>query len=365
MNAQTCPDLNTFLVTIGDLLRRQLPDTRFLRQLGAGPIKNRLLDYVMRGGKNLRPAMTCLACGALGGAPEDAIDAGIAIEMTHTWTLVHDDIIDRDETRRGGPSIHAGIRMEYSDWDHHNPAMTPEHLGLSMALLIGDAQHAMAMDILAQAGLNGRLPMDLALFLIGELEGKALPALLTGEVDDIFQTGLPLHRITREEILLMLERKTAALLTFSVVSGGLIALGKPDLRHPGIQALHTFGNSLGTAFQLQDDILGITGDTQTLGKPIGSDFKEGKRTLAVKIAWENGSSQQKSRIQHLLGKADLTETEVLEMRALVLTLEGVEHTEKLASQHVSRALDALKILPETHYRNLLADIAKFTVTRRK
>jgi geranylgeranyl diphosphate synthase, type I len=365
VNPETRPDLNTFLVTIGDLLRKQLPDTQFLRQLGAGPIKDRLLDYVMRGGKNLRPAMTCLACGALGGEPEKAVDVGIAIEMTHTWTLVHDDIIDRDETRRGGPSIHAGIRMEYSDWEHHNPSMTSDHLGLSMALLIGDAQHAMAMDILAQAGLKGRLPTDLVLFLIGELEGKALPALLTGEVDDIFQTGLPLNQISREEILLMLERKTAALLTFSVVSGGLIALGKPDLHHPCIQALHTFGNNLGIAFQLQDDSLGITGDSLTLGKPIGSDFKEGKRTLAVKIAWENGSLKQKARIQQLLGKADLSETEALEMQTLVLSLGGVDHTEKLASHHIAVALDTLKTLPETHYRNLLADIADFTVTRRK
>ncbi len=150
------PDLGHFLSKTGGLLRSRLKNTEFLSQLGAGPIKDRLLDYVTRGGKNLRPAMTCLACGALGGEPLDALDIGIAIEMTHTWTLVHDDIIDRDDTRRGGPSIHARIRMDYADYEKNNPVMTAEHLGLSMALLVGDAQHAMAMNILAQARSCGK-----------------------------------------------------------------------------------------------------------------------------------------------------------------------------------------------------------------
>ncbi|MGB3976259.1 MAG: polyprenyl synthetase family protein [bacterium] len=365
MNSKNRPGLNSFLEAVGAQIRFSLLHAPFLQQLGKGLIKDRLLDYVIRGGKNMRPAMTCLACGALGGEPEHAIDVGIAIEMTHTWTLVHDDIIDRDETRRGGPSIHAAIRMEYLDWQDHNPAMTPDHLGLSMALLIGDAQHAMAMDILSYAGRSGRLPPELALYLIGELEGKVLVALLSGEVDDIFQTGIPLNKITREEILLMLERKTGALLTFSVVSGGLVALGTPNPTHPYIQALKTYGNNLGIAFQLKDDILGITGNEQTLGKPIGSDFKEGKRTLAVKTAWENASPNEKKRIETLLGKTDLKEDEALEMRSLVISTGALDQTERLASQHIDLALEALMTLPETHYRNLLADIATFTITRKK
>lgn len=365
MNLKNSPDLNSFLEAVGTRLRTHLLQAPFLSQLSNGPIKDRLLDYVIRGGKNLRPAMACLACGALGGEPENAIDVGVAIEMTHTWTLVHDDIIDRDETRRGGPSIHAGIRMEYHDWEDNNPAMTADHLGTSLALLIGDAQHAMAMDILSYAGLKGQIPANLALFLIGELEGKVLVALLSGEVDDIFQTGIPLNKITQEEILLMLERKTGALLTFSVVSGGLVALGTPNPTHPHIEALKTYGDNLGIAFQLKDDILGITGDEKILGKPIGSDFKEGKRTLAVKTAWDNGSPNEKSRIEALLGKADLNEDEALEMRSLVISTGALEQTEKLAAQHIDLALEALRSLPETLYRNLLADIAKFTLTRKK
>lgn len=358
-------DLKQFLDQTGEYLRNRLPETPFLCQLGAGPIKDRLLDYLVRGGKNIRPAMTCLACGALGGEPETAIDVGIAIEMTHTWTLVHDDIIDRDETRRGGPSIHAKIRSDYKNLEHINPGMTADHLGLSMALLVGDAQHAMAIDILSQAALTQKLPSDLVLYLIAELEGKVLPALLSGEVDDVFQTGIPLHRITQEEIILMLERKTAALLTFAVVAGGLTGLGRPEPFHPNIHALRTYGNSLGIAFQLQDDMLGIISDESTLGKPVGSDFKEGKRTLAIKFAWENASQPQQSRLESLLGKPDLSDLEIDEIRNLVDTLGGLKHTETLALQHVELALNALKIIPDSVYRKQLENIAKYTIERNK
>ncbi|MCD4654136.1 polyprenyl synthetase family protein, partial [bacterium] len=181
-------------------MRQRLLETVFLSQLGAGPIKDRLLDYLLRGGKNLRPAMTGLACGAVGGNPSDTLDIGMAIEITHTWTLVHDDIIDRDNSRRGGPSVHAKVLEDYPDWELSNPGMTAEHLALSMALLVGDAQHAMAMEIMAKAGLSKNLSAELILFLITELEGKILPALLTGEVDDVFQTGIPLDQITCDEI---------------------------------------------------------------------------------------------------------------------------------------------------------------------
>jgi geranylgeranyl diphosphate synthase, type I len=358
-------DLKLFLDQIGEYMRVRLHKTPFLCQLGAGPIKDRLLDYLVRGGKNIRPAMTCLACGALGGEPEKAIDVGIAIEMTHTWTLVHDDIIDRDETRRGGPSVHARIRNDYKNWGHINPGMTADHLGLSMALLVGDAQHAMAIDILSQAALAQELPANLVVYLIAELEGKVLPALLSGEVDDVFQTGVPLHRITREEILLMLERKTAALLTFAVVSGGLIGLGKTEPFHPSIHALRTYGNGLGIAFQLHDDLLGITGNEPTLGKPVGSDFKEGKRTLAVKFAWDNANHKQQLRLEKLLGKPDLSDKEIDDIRCLLDTLGALKYVEKLAAQHVDLAINALNTIPKTLYRTQLENIAKYTIERNK
>lgn len=365
MNGQRFDTLNAYLQATGERIRERLRSVAFLQQLGAGPIRDRLLDYVMRGGKNLRPALVHIACGAVGGNPDDALDIGIAIEITHTWTLVHDDIIDRDDSRRNGPSVHARIREDYAGWELNNPGMTVDHLGLSMALLVGDAQHAMAMEIMSRAGMSGAIPPDLALYLIAELEGKVLPALLTGEVDDVFQTGIPLETITRREILLMLQRKTAALLTYSVVAGGLIGLGRPEPLHPMIQALRTYSDNLGIAFQLRDDILGIEGDETTLGKPVGSDFREGKRTLAVKIAWDNGSVSEKHVIETLLGKPDLCLDDVIRLKTLVEDLGGIETVSEMASRHIETALDAARSLPASRYRDFLVAIADYTVRRQK
>ncbi|MCD4653422.1 polyprenyl synthetase family protein, partial [bacterium] len=263
------------------------------------------------------------------------------------------------------PSVHAKVLEDYPDWELSNPGMTAEHLGLSKALLVGDAQHAMAMEIMAKAGLSKNLSAELVLFLIIELEGKILPALLTGEVDDVFQTGIPLDQITCDEIILMLQRKTAALLTYSVTAGGLIGIGKPDIQHPFIQSLRVFSDNLGIAFQLRDDILGILGSEEKLGKPIGSDFKEGKRTLAVKIAWKNGSAHEKKIIEKLLGKPDLTNKEIDQLRNLVCDLNGVFSVEKLATEHIQTALSSLEKLPDTKYRSLLRKIAEYTLKRHK
>ncbi len=192
-----------------------------------------------------------------------------------------------------------------------------------------------------------------------------LPALFSGEVDDVFQAGIPLKSITCDEILLMLQRKTAALLEFSVVAGGLAGLGKTDPLNPGISALRTYGNSLGIAFQLRDDILGICGDETALGKPVGSDFKEGKRTLAVKIAWENGNAADRIRIERLLGKTDMTSLEVQEMRSLVVSSGGVDAVERLAAEHIVSARRALLSLPDSPSLRLLDSIADFTIKRTK
>lgn len=365
MKTEISKELKAYLDQTGVVLRERLQSTPFLGQLGAGPIKDRLLDYILRGGKNLRPALTRLACEAVGGQGDQAIDVGIAIEITHTWTLVHDDIIDRDDARRNGPSVHAKIREDYADWADINPGMTAEHLAHSMALLVGDAQHAMAMNILSQTGLTGNLKPELALFLISELEGNVLPALLTGEVDDVFQTGYPLSQITVDEILLMLRQKTAALLTFSVTAGGLIGLNGIDLQHPYILALKSYSENLGIAFQLQDDLLGILGDEDKLGKPVGSDFTEGKRTIAVKTAWVNATNSQKKTMERLLGKPDLTRDEIDLLRQLVIDCKGIDRVRSMAEEHIQRAHKALDELPDSQAKQFLAEIADYTINRQK
>ena len=357
--------LSMFLKDIGDKVIHELTDSAFIGNLPGGLIRDRILDYSLRGGKHLRPGLMVAACGAVGGNPDPVLPIAVATEMFHTWTLVHDDIIDRDDHRRGGLTMHARILKDFRDCGDLPPGVSCEHLSHSMALLIGDAQHGMVVDMMAQAGLTGGIAAELVLHLITCLEGKVLPALLTGEVSDVLQSHEPLDRISIDDIELMLRRKTGALLTFAVCAGAMIGLNTHEQTHPWIKALCSYGDNLGLAFQMRDDVLGIIGDAETLGKPIGSDFREGKRTLAVKFAFDHASLTGRARIEALLGKPDMSESEVDEIRNLVLENGGVKHVESLAERLIAASLAALDALPESNSRDILRIIAEYTIYRKK
>jgi geranylgeranyl diphosphate synthase, type I len=357
--------LQTFLTDIGERVREELISAPFIQRLPDGLIKDRILDYSLQGGKCLRPALTCAACGAVGSDPWKALPVGVAIEMFHTWTLVHDDIIDRDQFRRGGPTVHHRIYNDYANWSQGKPSIPRDHLAHSLALLTGDAQHGFVMDILTRAGLEKILPPELVLHLIYLLEGQVLPDLLSGEVSDVLQTGLTLESITEQEIERMLQQKTGVLLTFATIAGGLIGLNTVDHNHPFINALNRYGSNLGLAFQLRDDILGIYGDEQKLGKPIGSDFREGKRTLIVKYAYEASDTNTRKYFKSLLGKSDLNQDEISILKKLVTDSGATERVEQKSENLIETSRTALKILPDSKFKQILIDIADYTVYRQK
>ena len=352
-----------FLEEIGREVKQIFLSSPFIQRLPDGIIKSRILDYSLRGGKNLRPALLCAASCAVGGSIEQSIMVGAAIEMFHTWTLVHDDIIDQDLTRRGGPTIHKRIFDDFKNWT--DSAVTRAHLAHSLALLTGDAQHGFVLELMTRAATTKKLSSDLVLHLISDLEGVVLPELLCGEVSDVLQTAVSLETITQEEIERMSERKTGALLEFSVVAGGMIGINTTDRSHPRLTALSLYGKNLGIAFQLRDDILGILGNEKTLGKPIGSDFREGKRTLPVKFAYSLLNAESKNELSHLIGKADLSDNEVDYLKSLIVKSGAIELVEEKAEKLINDSCEALGLLPQSRYRDILEAIATYTVSRNK
>ncbi len=360
----TAVNLSAFLITIGQRIQKALVDSRFIRSLPDGLIKDRILDYALRGGKFLRPALVYAAAGAVGGDPNRTIPMGVAIEMFHIWTLVHDDIIDRDDFRRGGRTTHAQIYRDFADWSAHN-TIPRKHLAHSLAILIGDAQHGLVMDILVDAWETKILPADIVLTLIAELEGRVLPALLTGEVSDILQSGQRLQSISVDEIQQMLQRKTGALLQFAGTAGGVIGLNVTDPNHPYLSALSRYGESLGLAFQLRDDILGIMGTEEELGKPICSDFREGKRTIAIKLAYDHVGQDSRNRIERLLGNPSLAAADAEWLTQTVIRSGALNKIETWSRKLINTAHTALEELPCSEYRDVLTAIAEFCVTRRK
>ena len=319
-------------------------------------------SYVARPGKKLRPVVLMLSAGAVGGDETAALPAAAAVEVFHTWTMVNDDIMDNDGTRRGGPSVHEEFRRAALESPGYSEEEAREY-GRDIAILAGDVQHGWAVSLLAECAGNGINP-DVVLDLIRILESQVLNDIARGQALDIEYSKRPLGEVTLEETLLMSRLKTGALYEFAAKAGAMIGLDSADASRPEVDALAQFGSCCGTAFQLQDDVLGIIGDEQTLGKPVGTDIREGKRTPIVHFAFHNANAEERTTLGAILGKRDATGPEVAEARDLLTALGGVERTAELARQWLQDALDHLQILPPSEERELLASVARYMVRRR-
>jgi geranylgeranyl diphosphate synthase type I len=318
--------------------------------------------YLKAGGKSLRPAVLLFSCGAVGGDEEKAIPAAAAVEVYHTWTLVHDDIIDRDGTRRGVPTVHEELK---------NRAVKKlglkgeeaQHYGQAIAILAGDLQQGWTISLLTELVREKGISPILVLQLILDLEVDVQCNLIEGEALDIQYSKMPVESLTEEKILSMLWKKTGALYQFAGKAGAMIGIDQPNGRHPYVEALSLFTSNCGIAFQLQDDILGILADEKKLGKPVGSDIREGKRTLIVHHALAEANRNEKSLILKTIGNPKATAAQVKLVTKLFQELGSIAYTAELAQKYVRRAVAALEALPESDYKKLLMMWADYMINR--
>jgi geranylgeranyl diphosphate synthase type I len=325
-------------------------------------IREAVYSYVNRAGKRLRPAVLLLSCGAVGGKEEEAIPAAAAVEMFHTWTLVHDDLIDNDEKRRGGYTVHAQSSL-IAKQEMNYPDHQAKDYGRDIAILAGDVQQGWSVSLLCDCSLKRNVKPEVTLTLIRMLESYVLNTLVSGETLDIQFAKQPIESFKPEEILDMLWRKTGALYEFAAKAGAMIGLGTTEVTDKRIVALSNFTSKCGTAFQLQDDILGIVGDEKQLGKPVGSDIREGKRTTIIYYAFKNASPQQKSKLESVLGKAEATKEQIDEVTQLLVQLGGISETKRMAERIIEEARPELDILPDSQYKKLLLGWADFMISR--
>lgn len=345
-------------------VRDYILDPRFLERFHPEDVRWAVTAYVRYGGKRLRPAILLFACGAVGGDEQTALPAAAAVEIFHTWTLVHDDIIDRDATRRGNDTVHhhygrpevlKSSGLELSGDEAH-------HYGASVAILTGDIQHGWGISMMTELTTANGVDPAITLSLINELDTRVLNTLVEGEVLDIQFARRDIDSLTPEMIEDMLWKKTGALYEFCGRAGAAIGLGQHD--HPWVDAVANFAAKCGTAFQLQDDILGIIGQEETLGKPVGSDLREGKRTLVLYHAWKNASFAQRRRLKEVLGNPDASPDDIGAAAQMLRELGGIDAVAARARQLTAQAVEHLNTLPPTPYRNLLHQWADYLVSRR-
>lgn len=260
--------LEQYMQEIGELMNNQLGS--FLPSQWSVPqsLQESMSYSLMAGGKRMRPLLVVAACEAGGGKREAALPVACAVEMVHTYSLIHDDLpaMDDDDFRRGKPTNH-------------------KVFGEAAAILAGDALLTHAFYSVVQASRQHGVPADAVLAIVEELSEYAGPrGMVGGQVADMEgEQGLT----NLEQLEYIHLHKTSDLIMFSLLAGGRIA----GVEENALQALRTFGHHLGLAFQIQDDILDLTGDEAKLGKKVQSDVKQQKVTYPYFIGLE--ASQQK------------------------------------------------------------------------
>lgn len=319
--------------------------------------------YTQLGGKRLRPVVLLASCGAVGGDVDTALPAAAAVEIYHTWTLIHDDIIDKDRKRRHGDTVHVKWTKKAETIYKWYPELA-SHYGLTIAILAGDVQQGWAVaSLMPDLHWKKNIDAQVALKLVQELDFETLKLLVEGETLDVLYSNKPIDELDEEKILQMLWKKTGVLYRFCGMAGAMIGLNSANKENKKVFALSEFASRCGIAFQLQDDILGILGDEAKLGKPVGSDIREGKRTLILWKAYMDADPQQRIFLDRVVGKSTASASEIQKVVEIFKELGGIKYTQELARTYVEEALPYLNCVNDSKYRDFLTLWADFMVNR--
>jgi geranylgeranyl diphosphate synthase type I len=289
------------------------------------------------GGKRLRPFLVLKSCKLVGGREEDAIPTAAALELLHTFTLIHDDIMDQDEKRRGVATVH-------TQW------------GVPIAIVAGDLLFAKVYEAITSYTDIKHVAPKRILQVLKEIS-EATITLCEGQTRDMMFESK--ETVSEEEYLEMIRGKTAALFETSARCGGI--LGGATKKQ--VKCLGMFGCYSGIAFQVIDDILGLTADEKVLKKPVGSDVREGKRTLMVVYALEKASKSQRKQILETLGNKDASPEQIQETINLIDSLGAISYAKQLAEKYIERAKKALASFPASEDREDLISLSDLIFAR--
>jgi len=302
-------------------------------RIGALPLLE-TAQACIAGGKRLRPAFCYWGYVAAAGRPADPdplLRAAASLDLLHASLLVHDDLLDGSDTRRGAPSAHRRFEALL-------PGPRATRFGEAAAILLGDVLFSWSAEMFESAGLSPEAIRDAAPVL-----ATMRSEVLLGQYLDVAAAFGATDRSTRQAQIhtaeKVLEFKSAR---YSVRRpaelGATLGEAPPGL----LAALGTYGSLLGRAFQLRDDILGVFGDPKATGKPAGDDIREGKRTVLVLTALENGDARQHDTLDSLLGTPGLTEEDLTTAREIIEATGARNSCEELIARSTTDALTALE-----------------------
>lgn len=313
------------------------------------PVGDELVAYVATGGKRLRPLLVLLG-HELAGATGDVLGPAVALELVHTWALIHDDVIDADDTRRGRPTTHRGFAARHRE---HGWAGSPDRYGEAMAMLVGDLVAAIADEAFE------RTTAPSALMVAGRRDFAALRLeVIAGQVLDV---QVAATRTTDLDRALRVATLKSGRYTFTrpLQLGARLGGGDDDL----MARLAATGDALGVAFQLRDDLLGVLGDPADTGKARGGDLREGKRTVLVAEAMARLDRDDATRLDAALGDPDLDDATIARLVDDLGDCGAIAAVRDRIDLLVATAHPLLDGLPAGGARDALASLATVLASR--
>ena len=300
-----------------------------INHLGSNvPLVEKIGHYIVEsGGKRLRPLLVLLAANATGYEGKDHVPLAAIIEFIHTATLLHDDVVDNSELRRGKDTANA-------KW------------GNAPSVLVGDFLYSRAFQIMVEIG-----SME-----IMQVISNATNIIAEGEVLQLLNTRNP--DTTEEAYMQVILGKTAMLFEAATEAGAILAGATAQER----EGLRLYGLHLGTAFQLIDDVMDYQSTSEEMGKNVGDDLAEGKATLPLIHAMRAGTEEQRLLVRQAIRKGGLDDLQpILE---IVKETGAIEYTQERAQQEADRAISALNALPDSSFKQTLQQLAEIAVKRK-
>lgn len=292
---------------------------------------------IKAGGKKIRPALVLLTAEAVGGNIEGAYKTAAAVELIHTFSLIHDDIMDEDEMRRGMPSVH-------TIW------------GEPMAILAGDILFSLAFELVAQTHSDDIPPNRVVQALntvvdacIKICEGQAFDMSFEGKLD-----------VKESEYLNMIYKKTAALIAAATKAGAIMGGGSEQQ----VLAMTEYGRLIGMVFQIQDDYLDVVSDEKQLGKPVGSDIVEGKMTLMVVHTLSVASTEDKEELISILNNHSEDTENVKKAIDIFDKYGSIKYAHDIAQDNVKNAKKQLDAVEDSPAKEALIQMADFMLQRK-
>ena len=308
---------------------------------------------ILSGGKRLRPAFMYWGYIASGGQDRKKIlKTSISIELVHNFLLMHDDIIDHGEKRHGVETInskYAKIGRIFFD------QKGAEHFGNSIALIFGDMVSAMSNQVV----FTSDFPSDLVVKALNQIQ-KIVSQTVIGEIQDVYMDSS--GKTSESAILKMYRNKTACYTIEGPLNLGAVLAGAEGKI---LKELSAYALLLGVAFQIQDDILGIFGSEKKLGKEVGLDIQEGKKTLLLVKAQELGNREQKTFLKGILGRKNISHLEIKKFQEIMRETGALQYVQNLASDLVAEAKKSLSqsaIVPEA--KDFLLSVADYMIERK-